>query len=108
MRSTLFLFLFTLGCANGTASSAVPGEMETSGETLVTVNGNAITQGMVDTMIQQMPDRMRQQMEASGQLGQLQEQLVIGELLYREAIKQAHGVSMDEKTAVAVEAKKKE
>ena len=88
MRSSIFMFLFTLGCANGTAGSAVPGEMETTGKTLVTVNGNPITQGMVDTMVQQMPERMRKQMEATGQLDQLQEQLVIGELLYREALKQ--------------------
>ena len=88
MRSSILMFLFTLGCANGTAGSAVPGEMEATGKTLVTVNGNAITQGMVDTMVQQMPERMRQQMEATGQMAQLQEQLVIGELLYREALKQ--------------------
>ncbi len=102
MRSTIFLFLFTLGCANGTASSAVPGEMAASGETLVTVNGNAITQGMVDTMIQQMPERMRKQMEASGQLGQLQEQLVIGELLYREALKQELHKKPEVKSTIAL------
>ena len=102
MRSTIFLFLFTLGCANGTASSAVPGEMEATGETLVTVNGNAITQSMVDTMIQQMPERMRKQMEATGQLDQLQEQLVIGELLYREAIKQELHKKAEVKSTIAL------
>ena len=88
MRPSILMFLFSIGCAQGTAGSAVPGEMAATGKTLVTVNGNPITQGMVDIMIQQMPDRMRQQMEATGQIGQLQEQLVIGELLYREALKQ--------------------
>ena len=60
MRPSILMFLFSLGCAQGTASSVVPGEMAATGKTLVTVNGNPITQGMVDIMIQQMPDRMRQ------------------------------------------------
>jgi len=87
MRSILFLTLFSFGCANGTASSTIPGEISPTGTTLVTVNGNAITQDMVDTMIEQMPAQMRQQLEMTGQMSQLQEQLVMGELLYREAIK---------------------
>ena len=87
MRSTLlFALLFSIGCNNGTASQNTPGEIPASGETLVTVNGNAITQGMVDAMLEQMPERMRKQLEMTGQMGQLQEQLVIGELLYREAL----------------------
>jgi peptidyl-prolyl cis-trans isomerase C len=102
MRPSLFMFLFTLGCANGTASSAVPGEMAATGKTLVTVNGNAITQSMVDTMIQQMPDRMRKQMEATGQMGQLQEQLVIGEILYREALTQNLHQQDDVKSTIAL------
>ena len=86
MRSTLLFALLSLGCANGTAGQATPGEIPASGETLVTVNGNAITQGMVDAMLEQMPERMRKQLEMTGQMSQLQEQLVIGELLYREAL----------------------
>ena len=87
MRSILFLTLFSFGCANGTASTTIPGEISPTGTTLVTVNGNAITQDMVDTMIEQMPPQMRQKLEMTGQMSQLQEQLVMGELLYREAIK---------------------
>ena len=102
MRPSILMFLFSLGCASGTAGSAVPGEMAATGKTLVTVNGNPITQSMVDTMIQQMPDRMRQQMEATGQLGQLQEQLVIGELLYREALKQNLHQQAEVKSTIAL------
>jgi peptidyl-prolyl cis-trans isomerase C len=87
MRSILFLTLFSLGCANGTASTTIPGEISPTGTTLVTVNGKPITQDMVDTMIEQMPPQMRQKLEMTGQMSQLQEQLVMGELLYREAIK---------------------
>jgi len=86
MRFTLLIALLSIGCANGTAGQTTPGEIPPSGETLVTVNGNAITQGMVDAMLEQMPERMRKQLEMTGQMGQLQEQLVIGELLYREAL----------------------
>ena len=87
MRPFFILASLALGCANGTAGTSTPGEIAPTGETLVTVNGNPITQGMVDAMIEQMPDRMRQQLEVSGQMSQLQDQLVIGELLYREALK---------------------
>jgi peptidyl-prolyl cis-trans isomerase C len=87
MRSLFLLASLSLGCANGTAGTSTPGEIAATGKTLVTVNGNPITQGMVDAMIEQMPERMRQQLEMTGQMGQLQEQLVIGELLYREALK---------------------
>ena len=87
MRSLILLASLSLGCANGTAGTANPGEIAPTGETLVTVNGNPITQGMVDAMIEQMPERMRKQLEMTGQMSQLQEQLVIGELLYREALK---------------------
>ncbi len=86
MRFTLLIALLSIGCANGTAGQTTPGEIPPSGETLVTVNGNAITQGMVDAMLEQMPERMRKQLEMTGQMDQLQEQLVIGELLYREGL----------------------
>lgn len=102
MRSTLLIALLSLGCANGTAGQATPGEIAATGETLVTVNGNAITQGMVDAMIDQMPERMRKQLEMSGQMSQLQEQLVIGELLYREALKRNLHEDPTIKTTVAL------
>ena len=103
MRSTLILALLTLGCANGTAGqTAAPGEIPASGATLVTVNGNPITQGMVDAMINQMPERMRKQLEMTGQMGQLQEQLVIGELLYREALKRNLHETPELQTTIAL------
>mgnify|MGYP002878431717 CR=1 FL=1 len=91
-----------MGCASGTAGQSTPGAMPASGETLVTVNGNAITQGMVDAMVNQMPERMRKQLEMTGQMGQLQEQLVIGELLYREALKRNLHEQSDIQTTIAL------
>jgi peptidyl-prolyl cis-trans isomerase C len=87
MRLTSFLLIFSLGCEPADAETSVPGEMAVSGETLVTVNGNPITQGMIDSMVEQMPERVRKQMEQTGQMSQMQDQLVLAELLYREALK---------------------
>jgi parvulin-like peptidyl-prolyl isomerase len=66
----------------------VPGELKAAGTTISTVNGNAITQEMLDATLAQLPDQYRKQMEAAGQLSQMKDQLVVSELLYREAIKQ--------------------
>lgn len=66
----------------------VPGAFPTAdnSEVLATVDGITVTVDMRDTMLKQMPAQMREQLEQSGQLAQLDEQLVIGELLYREAL----------------------
>jgi len=53
---------------------------------LTTVNGNPITTDMRDTLLKQMPEQMRTQLEQTGQLDRLDEQLVIGDLLYRDAL----------------------
>lgn len=102
MRSILFLSLFSFACANGTASTTIPGEFEATGKTLVTVNGNAITQDMLDAMLEQVPPQMKKQLEMTGQMGQIQEQLVMGELLYREAIKRNLHTDPKVKTTIAL------
>lgn len=66
----------------------VPGVVERSGEVLSVVNGQNITQGMVDATLAQLPDNVRNQVVARGQMAQVQEQIVVGELLYQEALKQ--------------------
>ena len=81
---------------------AVPGEMTPTGDVLVTVNGANITQGMLDATLSQIPPQMREQLEQSGRIGQLQEQLVIGELLYRKAIEQNLHKTPDMQTALAL------
>jgi peptidyl-prolyl cis-trans isomerase C len=64
----------------------IPGEMARSGEVLSVVNGKNVTQGMVDTMLSQIPQATRDRIVASGQMSQLQEQLVLGELVYQKAV----------------------
>jgi len=87
------------GCPQEQAAPT-PGEMPSGGTTVVTVNGNAVTQEMVDATLSQLPDQLRQQLEMTGQIGQVQEQVVVGEILYREAIKQ--GLHKDDKLALSM------
>ena len=63
-----------------------PGTPDRTGTVLVTVNGQAITQGMIDTMLAMLPEETRQQVLEGGMLGQVQERLVLEEILWQEAI----------------------
>ena len=60
--SSLFSLLFA--CQN---PPPVPGTLERTGEVLTTVNGQAITQGMVDGMLSQFPADVRDRVIAQGQ-----------------------------------------
>ena len=80
----------------------VPGQVERTGEVLKVVNGQNITQGMVDDQLQQLPANVRDQVVARGQMDQVKEQVVIGELLYQEAIKQKLPDDPKVKTALAI------
>ena len=105
MRLSSFLLIFALGCEPADADTTVPGDLPVSGETLVTVNGNPITQGMIDAMVEQMPERVRKQMEATGQMNQIQDQLVMAELLYREALKRNVHAKPEVQTSLALAAR---
>lgn len=88
MRALLPLTLILSLAACEQQPPPVPGAFPTAdnSEVLATVDGVTVTVDMRDTMLKQMPAQMREQLEQSGQLSQLDEQLVIGELLYREAL----------------------
>jgi peptidyl-prolyl cis-trans isomerase C len=66
----------------------VPGAIERTGEVLKVVNGQNVTQGMLDAQLAQLPANVRDQVIARGQMDQVKDQVVIGELLYQEAVKQ--------------------
>ena len=83
--SALFLAA-SLGCQPQAAPAPMPGEMPAGGTVIATVDGNDVTQEMVDLTIKQLPPQLRTQLEQSGQLGQLEEQVIIGEALYRKAL----------------------
>lgn len=73
-----------------------PGEIERTGTVFKTVNGVNVTDGMVDATLAQLPPGTRDKVVAMGQMDQVKEQVVIGELLYQEALKQ----KLHEKPAV--------
>ncbi len=80
----------------------IPGEVERSGETIKVVNGKNVTQGMVDAQLEQLPANVRDQVVARGQMDQVKDQVVIGELLYQEAIKQKLHEDAKVKTQLAL------
>lgn len=80
----------------------VPGVIERAGETLSVVNGQNVTQGMVDATVAQLPPGTKDKIVAMGQMDQVKEQVVIGELLYQEALKQKLNESPEGKTALAM------
>jgi peptidyl-prolyl cis-trans isomerase C len=83
----VIIFLSSLmlaGC--NTQQAAVPGVLPTSGTTLVTVNGNPISQSVVDALLSQFPPSKVEEIKAQGGLDQIKEQLIVTEALYQEAI----------------------
>jgi len=102
--SLLALFLST-SCNTATPEAPAPGTLAATGETLVTVDGHAVTQGMVDAMLKRLPDQIRKQLEQTGQLGQLKDQMVVGELLYQAALTNGLHQTEDIKTALALSAR---
>lgn len=62
------------------------GEVDRSGAVLVTVNGVPITQGMMDTAMTVLPEEVRARVLAEHLEGKLQEQLILQELLWQEAV----------------------
>lgn len=72
-----------VGCQN---PPPIPGTLERTGDTLTTVNGQNITQGMVDGMLAQFPADVRDKIVAQGQTSRIKDDLVTTELLYQEAL----------------------
>jgi peptidyl-prolyl cis-trans isomerase C len=85
MRRVLPLLLLLTACAEQKPAPP-PGDFAFSGTVISTVNGNPITQGMLDATVKQLPPQMREQLEQSNQMGQVKERLIVGDLLYREAL----------------------
>ena len=78
----------------------IPGAIERTGEVIKVVNGQNVTQGMLDAQLEQLPANVRDQVVARGQMDQVKDQIVIGELLYQEAVKQK--LHEDAKVKVAI------
>lgn len=80
----------------------VPGNVERTGEVLSVVNGVNVTQGMLDSTLAQLPANVRDQVIARGQMAQVQDQMIVGELLYQEAIKGKLHEKPEVKQAIAL------
>ncbi len=105
-RRPLFVGLTALfalvACQQPPPEPPVPGDIERTGTVLKMVNGKPVTQDMLDAMIAQLPDQLRAQLEASGQMSQMSEQLVVQEVLYQKAIEAGLHKDPDIKEALAV------
>ncbi|MCK6502204.1 peptidyl-prolyl cis-trans isomerase [Myxococcota bacterium] len=101
----LLVALSLVGCQQPPPPPPVPGEIARTGTVLQTVNGQAITQDMLDTMIKQLPEQLRAQLEATGQIGQLSEQLVIQEILYQKAVEAKMHEDPDVKQTLGITAR---
>ncbi len=88
-----------LACATTAAPEApVPGEMARDGAVLTTINGQNVTQGMLDSYLLAMPEPMRKQLEERGQIDMIKEKVILQEALYQEAL--ARGLHNDSKVQV--------
>ena len=65
----------------------VPGAIKADGTLIATVNGVAIKDGIVDSLMKDIPAEQRAMIMAGPQFAQLKDQLVTTEVLYQEAIK---------------------
>ena len=65
----------------------IPGALERTGAVVKVVNGQNVTQGMVDSQFAALHPKQQDQIKAGGQMARFQEQVVLGELLYQEALK---------------------
>lgn len=83
--SLLLLATFVVACSP--PPPPVPGAITSTGTPVVVVNGQNITQEMVDAQLKQLPDEVRTQLERSGGLGRVKDNLIAQELLYQEALK---------------------
>lgn len=87
MFSSILLGAFMACNQPATTSEYVPGVLETDGKLIATVNGVQIKDGIVDSLLKDMPEAQRAMLMAGPQFAQLKEQLVTTEVLYQEAVK---------------------
>ncbi len=105
MRTLLLVILCSLGCNTAPAEPPIPGQLEASGEVITTVNGQQITQGMLDSTIALLPEHLQEQIQNQEQMEQFKEQMVLGELLYREALRRELHKQAKLKTTIALQAR---
>ena len=89
MRPAIVLFLATTFAACETAQSdRVPGAIEPSGETVLSINGDiVVAQNMYDAVMERVPPDQRARMaSAPGGMARIEEQLSMAQVLYTRAL----------------------
>ena len=79
--------LISLFACQTPATPYVPGVIKTDGTIIATVNGVQINDGIINSLLNDVPAEQRAQIMASPQFAQMQDQLITTEILYQEAIK---------------------
>ncbi len=84
MRQVFALLL--LAACNTPATTAVPGTLEMTGETVLTIDGKPISKDFIDALTSQIPPRQLDMMKQSGQFKDFVEQMATGQILYEKAL----------------------
>ena len=79
------LFALFVGCATHHIETP-PGYIAPGGPTVATINDQAITQAVIDAEMSQLPAELLAQLEMTGQLPEMTEQILIKEALYQAAL----------------------
>lgn len=95
MRALAIAALILVGCQTQPPPT-VPGALAAQGEVVLNVNGQPVTQEMLDGVTMRIPPEQLERMTSTpGQLERFHEQLAMGQLLYEQAI--AAGLHEDPK-----------
>lgn len=93
------IFLTFLGCAPKDVQ-LTPGYIQPGGPVVGTVNGQPITQAVLDAELSQLPPELRAQLEMPGQTQDTQEKLFLKEALYQAAL--AENVLKDDELRIRI------
>lgn len=93
------LYIALIGCAAKNVSPD-PGYLQPGGNVVGTVNGEPVTQAVIDAELSQLPPDFRMQLEVTGQYAEMEQQVLLKEALYQEALRE--DVLKDEQLQVQV------
>jgi peptidyl-prolyl cis-trans isomerase C len=89
--------LLALACQGG---STVPGQLDMTGETYLTIDGKPISKDFVDVITAPVPKKQLEMMKQSGQLREYIEQMAVYQVLYERAL--ADKLQDDPKTRMRI------